>query len=255
MPGGADPAYAAGLYAPPKPKAACIHGMGGQLLDDHWLAVKNEPRDFPGAEQITNELIAPLLAKPTDPVSEAPFSLSPAGVPMTKDNRHWLLTIFWRSGICLDHHLGTPVSTRLRTLALSERANAIPKHLRPAVVQTQVKSDFPPTTLIHRDKNPLITLEESQTTHDRLQELGVKVKLIVVEGAAHGFMDPLNSPNQVVGPAEVEEKAITSWRMNYTASSHGGGMGQVATYNPPLSNIFAHSSYCNFMPGFIQTLC
>ncbi len=207
--GGAYPAYAAGLYAHPKPKAVCIHyGMGGQLLDDHWLAVKNEPMDFPGAEQMTEELMAPLLAKPIDPVSEAPFSLSPEGVMMTKDNRHWLLTMFWRSGIYLDYLLGTPISAHLRTLPLTERANAIPEHLRPAVVQTQFKSDFPPTILIHGGNDPLIKLTESQTTYDRLQELGVKVELIVVEGAAHGLMDPLNPPNQVVGAAEVEEKAM-----------------------------------------------
>ncbi|MCJ1457939.1 hypothetical protein MMC28_008308 [Mycoblastus sanguinarius] len=34
--GGGYPAYVAGLYAIPKPKAICIYyGMGGQLLSDH----------------------------------------------------------------------------------------------------------------------------------------------------------------------------------------------------------------------------
>ena len=207
--GGAYPAYAAGLYAKPKAKAVCIHyGMGGQFLDDHWLEVETEPRDFPGEDFITDEVMAPLLEKPIEPVSEVPISMSEAGLLLTKDNRIGLLTFFWKKGICLDYLLGETISAHLRTLPFSERANAIPEHLRPAVVQTQFKADFPPTILIHGDQDSLIKLTESQTTYDRLRELGVKVELIVVEGAAHVLMDPLNFPNQVIGAAEVEEKAM-----------------------------------------------
>lgn len=207
--GGAYPAYAAGLYAKPKPKAVCIHyGMGGQLLDDHWLEVKTEPRGFPGEDFITDEVMAPLLEKPIEPVSHAPISMSKDSMLLAKDNRLGLLTLFWKKGIYLDYLVGEPISAHLRTLPLSERTNAIPEHLRPAVLQTQFKSDFPPTVLIHGDQDSLIKLTESQTTYDRLRELGVKVELIVVEGAAHALMDPLNLPNQVVGAAEVEEKAM-----------------------------------------------
>ena len=207
--GGAYPAYAAGLYANPKPKAVCIHyGMGGQLLDDHWLDVKTEPRGFPGEDFVTDKMMAPLFEKSIEPVSDAPISMSETGMLLTKDNRVALLTLFWKKGIYLDYLVGEPISAHLRTLPLSERANAIPEHLRPAVVQTQFKADFPPTILIHGEKDSLVKLTESQTTHDRLRELGVRVELVVVEGAAHVLMDPLNSPNQVVGAAEVEEKAM-----------------------------------------------
>ncbi len=207
--GGAYPAYAAGLYANPKPKAVCIHyGMGGQLLDDHWLEVKTEPKNFPGEDFVTDELMAPLFEKPLEPVSDALISMSQEGMLLTKNNRIGLLTLFWKKGIYLDYLLGESISAHLRTLPFSERANAIPEHLRPAVVQTQFKADFPPTILIHGEQDPIIKLTESQTTYDRLRELGVKVELVVVEGAAHALMDPLNFPNQVVGAAEIEEKTM-----------------------------------------------
>ena len=154
--------------------------------------------------------MAPLFAKPLEPVSDAPISMSQDGMVLTKDNRVGLLTLFWKKGIYLDYLVGEPISAHLRTLPLSERANAIPEHLRPAVVQTQFKVDFPPTILIHGDQDPIIKLTESQTTYDRLRELGVKVELIVVEGAAHVLMDPLDFPNQVVGAAEIEEKTMIS---------------------------------------------
>ena len=182
--------------------------MGGQLLDDHWLEVKTSPRGFPGEDFITDELMAPLFEKPLSPVSDVPMSMSENGVVLTKDNRGWLLTLVWKKGNYLDYLVGEPISAHLRTLPLSERANAIPEHLRPAVVQTQFAADFPPTVLIHGDQDSLIKLTESQTTYERLRELGVKVELIVVEGAEHGFKDPLNLPNQVVGAAEAEEKAM-----------------------------------------------
>ena len=136
------------------------------------------------------------------------MSMSENGVVLTKDNRGWLLTLVWKKGNYLDYLVGEPISAHLRTLPLSERANAIPEHLRPAVVQTRFAADFPPTVLIHGDQDSLIKLTESQTTYERLRELGVKVELIVVEGAEHGFKDPLNLPNQVVGAAEAEEKAM-----------------------------------------------
>lgn len=208
--GGAYPACAAGLYAHPKPKAVCIHyGMSGQLLDDHWLDIKTSPRNFPGEDFITDELMAPLFEKPLSPVSDIPISMSEDGMFLTEDNRVGLLTLFWKKGNYLDYLLGEPgISAHLRTLPSSERADAIPEHLRRAVVQTQFKDDFPPTILIHGDQDTLIKLTESQTTYERLKELGVKVELIVVEGAGHVLMDPLNFPNQVVGAAEVEEKAM-----------------------------------------------
>ena len=207
--GGAYPAYAAGLYAIPKPKAVCIHyGMGGQLLDDHWLEVKTSPRGFPGEDFITEEFMTPLFEKPLEPVSDVPMSMAENGAVLTKDNRGWLLTLFWKKGNYLDYLVGEPISAHLRTLPLSERANAIPEHLRLAVVQTQFKADFPPTVLIHGDQDSVIKLTESQTTYERLREMGVKVELIVVEGAEHGFKDPLNVPNRVVGATEAEEKAM-----------------------------------------------
>lgn len=183
--------------------------MSGQLLDDHWLDIKTSPRNFPGEDFITDELMAPLFEKPLSPVSDIPISMSEDGMFLTEDNRVGLLTLFWKKGNYLDYLLGEPgISAHLRTLPSSERADAIPEHLRRAVVQTQFKDDFPPTILIHGDQDTLIKLTESQTTYERLKELGVKVELIVVEGAGHVLMDPLNFPNQVVGAAEVEEKAM-----------------------------------------------
>jgi acetyl esterase/lipase len=50
-----------------------------------------------------------------------------------------------------------------------------------------VSKDDPPTLLIHGDKDELVTLDHSENILAKLKEHKVASKLLVIEGAAHGF--------------------------------------------------------------------
>lgn len=50
-----------------------------------------------------------------------------------------------------------------------------------------VSEDDPPMLLIHGDKDKLVPLDHSERFHAALTKKGVSCKLIVIEGAAHGF--------------------------------------------------------------------
>ena len=157
---------------------------------------------------VTDEMMAPFFDKPLEPVSDSPVILSPELMPVAKDNRDGLFMTFWMQGNYLDYLLGEPISASLRALPLSERAQAIPEKLRRGVVQTQFDRDYPPTILVHGNIDPVIELAESQTTYVRLKDLGVKVELVVVEGAGHGLLDSLNPPNYALGAFEAEKKGM-----------------------------------------------
>ena len=50
-----------------------------------------------------------------------------------------------------------------------------------------VSKDDPPTLLIHGDKDELVTLDHSENILTKFKESKVASKLLVIEGAAHGF--------------------------------------------------------------------
>lgn len=59
-----------------------------------------------------------------------------------------------------------------------------------------------PTLLIHGDKDPLVPIEHSKKMLAALEKAKVDCKLIVVEGAGHGFNDKQNK--ELVVPAMME---------------------------------------------------
>jgi acetyl esterase/lipase len=52
-----------------------------------------------------------------------------------------------------------------------------------------VTSNTPPTLIIHGDADTLVPIQQAETFLDRAKEAGVKTKLIVKKGAAHGWKD------------------------------------------------------------------
>lgn len=48
-----------------------------------------------------------------------------------------------------------------------------------------VTAKFPPTYLIHGDKDPLVPIQQSELFQDALKKMGVPVTLVVVPGAGH----------------------------------------------------------------------
>ena len=77
-----------------------------------------------------------------------------------------------------------------------------------------VTADDPPTLLIHGDADRLVDLKNSKTLHQVMQEKGVTSKLIVVEGAAHGF----SGEN-----AKLASTALIEWFDTYLAPQSGDG--------------------------------
>jgi acetyl esterase/lipase len=65
-----------------------------------------------------------------------------------------------------------------------------------------VKAETPPILLIHGDKDTLVPIDHSQKMYDALQKAKVKSKLVVVEGAGHGFNPKQNQT--IVVPAMVD---------------------------------------------------
>ncbi len=51
-------------------------------------------------------------------------------------------------------------------------------------------ADDPPTLIVHGDEDELVPLQQGALIHEALYTRGVQSKLLVIEGAAHGFVGP-----------------------------------------------------------------
>lgn len=183
--------------------------MGGELLGDNWLAVKDSSAPLPGSDQATRENLAHILDKPQQPISYSPIAMFRDPDSELDTGRGKLLSLFWGEGTILDYQLGSPgISAQLRKLPLDQRLSAIPEHLRPLILQAQLGPGFPPTVLLHGTADPLVLPEESTRTYEKLRECGVKAELHLVEGGGHALVDPKNPPNLVSGAREREEEAF-----------------------------------------------
>ena len=222
--GGGFAARAACLYAVPKPKAVLLqYATGGECLDNHWLSVKDEETwPVPGAPFVKREMVAHLLDEPQAEISVDPLlslgdePLAP-GVPQTMRSAIFL---YWlKEGELLDHIVGQKISHVLRELPYGDRLAALPEHLRPAVLQTQIDGKFPPTFLLHGKKDTLVLPAESRNTYDTLERAGVEVESEEVENADHALtkprgengtraFDPSKPPPLVAGAEESQKKAF-----------------------------------------------
>lgn len=208
--GGGYPTRAAGIFAEPKPKALLLqYAQGGQLLDDHWLAVKDRDAPDPEGGIVSRESVAHLLNEQQEQISYDPMPVLGDDAPKGDSGRTKLLLWWWRTGGFVDVVLGVNgMSKFLRGLTLPQREGYIPETLRRALLQTQLKEDFPPTFLLHGSNDRLVLPAESQLTYDRLRELGVEAELHVLEGAGHTLIDEKDPPNLAAGARELQQKAV-----------------------------------------------
>ena len=208
--GGGYAARAAGIFAEPKPRALLLqYAQGGQLLDDHWLAVKD--RDVPDPEGgiIARESVAHLLNETQAPISYDPMPFLGDEAPNGDSGRTKLLLWWWRTGGFVDVVLGVNGMSRfLRDLGVAEREAHIPESLRGAILQTQLADDFPATFLMHGKDDRLVLPVESELTYERLKELGVAVEMHLLEGAGHTLIDERDPPNLAEGARELQRKAV-----------------------------------------------
>ncbi|SIN72148.1 Acetyl esterase/lipase [Singulisphaera sp. GP187] len=61
-----------------------------------------------------------------------------------------------------------------------------------------VTPDDPPTLMIHGDADPVVPVQQAQTMAEALKKAGVETKLIIKEGAGHGWLSILNDVNLFV---------------------------------------------------------
>ena len=206
--GGGYAARASGVFAQPRPAAVLLqYAMGGQLLDDHWLAVKDGPMQS-DAGNVTAEAFAELLTKPQDPISFDPMPLLGDDAPNGDSRRCLLHLLWWETGELLDYILGVNISDLLRNKPISERLAAVPEALRLALLQSQLTSSFPPTLLLHGKDDTLILPAESELTYKQLILLGVEAECHLLDGAAHTLTDIENSGQLAHGAQELRGKAI-----------------------------------------------
>lgn len=208
--GGGYATRAAGIFADPKPRALLLqYAQGGQLLDDHWLAVKDRDAEGPGGENVAREDVAHLLDRQQEPLSDDPMPLLGDDAPKGDSGRTKLLLWWWRTGGFLDVVFGiNGISRFLRSFKLAQRENHIPEALRPAILQTQLDEDFPPTFFLHGKQDTLVLPAESRLTYDQLMELGVEAELHMIEGAGHTLIDEKDAPNLAAGAREAQRKAV-----------------------------------------------
>ena len=208
--GGGYAARAAGIFAEPKPKAVLLqYALGGQLLDDHWLAVKDRDVPDPQGGIVAKEAVAHLLSEPQAPISYDPIPAIGDDAPNGDSGRTKLLLWWWRTGGFVDVVLGVNGMSRfLRGLSLAQRDGYIPETLRSTILQTQLTGKFPPTFLLHGEEDRFVLPAESQLTCDRLRELGVEVELEMLEGAGHVLVDEKDPPNLAAGTKEIQQKAV-----------------------------------------------
>ena len=208
--GGGYAARAAGLFAEIKPVALLLqYAQGGQLLDNHWLAVKDKDVPDPVGGIIAKESVAHLLNQPQKPISYDPALALGDDAPNGDSGRVQLLLWWWRTGGFLDVLLGVNgMSRSLRRWTLAQREAYLPEDLRLAILQTQLDENFPPTFLYHGKEDKLILPSESQLTYDRLQELDVEAELHLLPGAGHGLFDTNDPPKLVPGAKVVQRLAV-----------------------------------------------
>lgn len=196
------------------------YGMGGQFLNDYWVSVKDPEHLAPAVKAVTRESLANLFDHPQYPISYDPIALmgdEPLYPGQEPSNRVMVIGYWIKTGEILDQLLGEKLSDSLRRLPYEERLKAIPENLHPAILQCQLKADFPPTVLVHGTADTLILDEESKLTSETLTQLGVKVELLLVEGAGHSLKDPEEQyvlpkpgekPKLADGAQEVLDKAF-----------------------------------------------
>jgi acetyl esterase/lipase len=91
------------------------------------------------------------------------------------------------------------LSQRLLRLPREERDDAVPPEARGAVPHLGINGAYPPTFMLHGDRDSVVPIEESRNMLRALREKGVEAKLAEIEGAFSSFsflpfVRPLTDP-------------------------------------------------------------
>ncbi|KAM0753045.1 alpha/beta-hydrolase [Meredithblackwellia eburnea MCA 4105] len=177
-------AYLAGLYVEPKPKAiVSLYGMGGDWLLDDWFTQKTEPFAMGGKFPIVRS------TKEFQQVLDTSSSRPPTTNSAFNGERFTYMIWLIQEARMLQVVFGEPdMVESLKRLPRNDRAGRVSsraKRLMPALV---ADSSFPPTYLIHGDRDVVISVNESRSFEKVLARLGVEHLYREVEGADHGLI-------------------------------------------------------------------
>ncbi|RAL12417.1 alpha/beta-hydrolase [Aspergillus homomorphus CBS 101889] len=197
---GAYSARAACVYGTPKPAVLMTaYGTGGNLLLDHWT----QPRPPTSIAKLVNLDDVPRLLADKRVVSDD----ADAG------SNRFALTVRWEmDGTFLDGCFGWPgLGAALNKVEYAERAAAVPAELRAGFLQEFVGEGYPPAVFVHGTADEVVPDLESRFQHEQLGRLGVRTRLLLVEGAGHGLVDPESGwpPRLAEGAMEAYEEACT----------------------------------------------
>ena len=180
--GGGYIARLAALHAVPRPAAlVSYYGMGGDMLADFWLNVRE-------LQSIPRERVAPFLE--TEPTKETGLPIFVQDGFFTDALRRtdafaWIS----QNGLFLDYLTGIHgLSKRLRTLPGDKRKSMVPKSAQKAFPEfyVDVSLPHPPVLFVHSKDDAIVPLSESLETHRQLKEAGVRTEIFLLDGAKHG---------------------------------------------------------------------
>ena len=214
---GGYPATLAGIYAQPKPRAVMLqYPAGTNILSDHYLQPKPNGAPTPDGSGATvvipKEAVDKFLEDTSNEISDDPVGFL-SGKPEQGDSGRTALLEYWlMQGTLLDNLLGRPgISKQLLDAGktVEEREKAVTAELKAAVPQLNIGKEFPPTFLFHGAADKFFPPEESVTMHEKLQALGIRSELHLVEGGAHGLIDATKLPElaMVPGTGPVQQRA------------------------------------------------
>ena len=83
-----------------------------------------------------------------------------------------------------DYRERDPTSQLWVPITEPERLRTIARDISPI---SHVSRDDPPTLILHGDRDDLVPLQQSRSMFERLKDAGVVAKLVVKEGAGHGW--------------------------------------------------------------------
>lgn len=199
--GGGYIARLAALHAKPRPVAlVSYYGMGGDMLSDFWLNVRE-------SQSIQRERVARFLE--TEPTRETGLPIFVQDGFFTDALRRadafaWIS----QNGRFLDYLTGIHgLSEQLRAVSRDQRASMIPKTVLKAFPECFIHASslHPPALFVHSKDDTIVPLSESLRTNRQLREVGVRSELFLLDGAKHG---QVNSDGSAVVRVESAEEAI-----------------------------------------------
>jgi acetyl esterase/lipase len=94
-----------------------------------------------------------------------------------------------------DFHEFDPKLKKFVPITDEEKRREIGRQISPI---THATSDDPPTLIVHGDKDLLVPIQQAELVIEKLQKAGVDAKLVVKEGAQHGWPDMAPQIGQLV---------------------------------------------------------